>query len=112
MSKGDYNQVLTWISGSLWGSSWKFFFLVMPLILLFLGLVIWKNKILDVLDLGDEIAIGLGVCVDKERKILFNKGLVPNSPEKNSFREVLTGGTILQWIEVEAVGPKNLAAEV
>lgn len=71
MSKGDYNQVLTWISGSLWGSSWKFFFLVMPLILLFLGLVIWKNKILDVLDLGDEIAIGLGVCVEKERKILF-----------------------------------------
>ena len=67
MSKGDYNQVLTWISGSLWGSSWKFFFLVMPLILLFLGLVIWKNKILDVLDLGDEIAIGLGVCVEKER---------------------------------------------
>lgn len=71
MSKGDYNQVLTWISGSLWGSSWKFFFLVMPFILLFLGLVIWKNKILDVLDLGDEMAIGLGVCVEKERKILF-----------------------------------------
>ena len=25
MAQGDYNQVLTWINGSLWGSSWKFF---------------------------------------------------------------------------------------
>ncbi|MGL4736680.1 MAG: FecCD family ABC transporter permease [Cellulosilyticaceae bacterium] len=71
MSKGDYNQVLTWISGSLWGSSWKFFVLIAPLVVLFLGLVIWKTKILDVLSLGDELAIGLGVNVEKERKILF-----------------------------------------
>ena len=71
MAQGDYNQVLTWISGSLWGSSWKFFYLITPLALIFLGLTIWKSKILDVLDLGDEIAIGLGVKVEKERKILF-----------------------------------------
>lgn len=71
MSKGDYNQVLTWISGSLWGSSWKFFFLITPAVLTLLGLVIWKVKILDVLDLGDEMAIGLGVKVERERKILF-----------------------------------------
>ena len=71
MAQGDYNQVLTWIGGSLWGSSWKFFYLITPLALIFLGLTIWKSKILDVLDLGDEIAIGLGVKVEKERKILF-----------------------------------------
>nr|WP_307989665.1 iron ABC transporter permease [uncultured Niameybacter sp.] len=71
MSKGDYNQVLTWISGSLWGSKWEFFFLITPLVALFLGLNIWKMKKLDVLNLGDEIATGLGVCVEKERKILF-----------------------------------------
>lgn len=71
MSKGDYNQVLTWTSGSLWGSSWKFFFIITPFVLIFLGLVVWKAKILDVLDLGDEIATGLGVKVNRERKILF-----------------------------------------
>lgn len=71
MSKGDYNQVLTWISGSLWGSSWKFFWLITPLVVILLGLVIWKAKVLDVLDLGDEIAVGLGVQVEKERKRLF-----------------------------------------
>lgn len=71
MSKGDYNQVLTWISGSLWGSSWKYFYLITPLVLVFLVLSVWKLKKLDVLDLGDEIATGLGVNVEKERRTLF-----------------------------------------
>lgn len=71
MAQGDYNQVLTWINGSLWGSSWNFFYLILPLTLGFLGLTLWKSKILDVIDLGDELAIGLGVNVEKERKMLF-----------------------------------------
>lgn len=71
MAQGDYNQVLTWINGSLWGSSWKFFYLILPLTLVFLGLTLWKSKILDVIDLGDELATGLGVHVEKERKMLF-----------------------------------------
>ncbi|ADZ84905.1 FecCD family ABC transporter permease [Cellulosilyticum lentocellum] len=75
MSKGDYNQVLTWISGSLWGSSWKFFYVIAPLAIIFLGLVFWKAKTLDVLDLGDEIATGLGVKVEKERRILMFYGV-------------------------------------
>lgn len=68
MSGGDYNRALTWISGSLWGSTWKFFWLVGPLIFLLAILTYRKNKILDVMDLGDELATGLGVDVDKQRK--------------------------------------------
>ncbi len=70
MSQSDYNQILTWTSGSLWGSSWKFFYLILPFTILFSVLVAFKLKIMDALDLGDELAIGLGVEVNKERKIL------------------------------------------
>ncbi len=70
MSQSDYNQILTWTSGSLWGSSWKFFYLILPFTIFFLVLVTFKFKIMDALDLGDDIAIGLGVEVNKERKIL------------------------------------------
>ena len=71
MSKGDYNQVLTWISGSLWGSSWKFFYLILPLVMVMLLLITVKLKKLDVLNLGDDIATGLGLNVERERRILF-----------------------------------------
>lgn len=71
MSGGDYNRALTWISGSLWGSSWTYFWLVGPWILLLCGLTIYRGKVLDVMDLGDELATGLGVNVEKNRKTLM-----------------------------------------
>ena len=66
MSKGDYNQVLTWTNGSLWGSNWNYILLTFPLITVLILLVLFRSKILDVLGLGDELAFGLGVSVQKE----------------------------------------------
>lgn len=69
MSKGDYNQVLTWTNGSLWGSNWNYILLTAPIIF-GLAILIWiRSRVLDVLSLGDELATGLGVQVQKE--ILF-----------------------------------------
>lgn len=71
MSKGNYNQVLTWISGSLWGSGWEYVWISAPLILVLFGICMYKAKILDVLDLGDAMAHSLGVNVERERRILL-----------------------------------------
>lgn len=71
LSAGDFNRVLTWTSGSLWGSNWKFFIASSPIILIFYILTIFKHKTLDILNLGDEIALGLGINVERERKYLF-----------------------------------------
>lgn len=70
-SKGDYNQVLTWTSGSLWGSSWDYVAILTPILFVLLLLVIRKNKTLDVMQLGDEVATGLGVHVQKESAFFF-----------------------------------------
>ncbi|MBS7008816.1 FecCD family ABC transporter permease [Anaerostipes sp.] len=71
MSKGDYNQALAWIGGSLWGSSWIYAAVTAPIILILTGVVFYKNRILDVMDLGDEMAVGLGVSAERERKVLL-----------------------------------------
>ena len=65
---GDYNRVLIWISGSLWGSGWSYVKIIMPLVLLMFSLVILNYKKLDVLNLSDEHAISLGLNLNKERK--------------------------------------------
>lgn len=39
VDKRDYNQVLVWIDGSLWGSSWCYIPISIPLVLLLAGLV-------------------------------------------------------------------------
>lgn len=69
MSKGDFNQVLTWTNGSLWGSSWQYILFILPLLVVFIGYALYRSSTLDVLAFGDELATGLGVSVQKERRI-------------------------------------------
>lgn len=67
MSRGDYNQVLMWTNGSLWGSSWRYILVSAPLILLLLVLVWTHSRTLDILSLGDEGAAALGVSTQRTR---------------------------------------------
>ncbi len=70
-SKGDYNQVLTWTNGSLWGSSWMYVKLVAPVILILLVILYFRSRVLDALQLGDEMATGLGIQTKKESIVFF-----------------------------------------
>jgi len=65
---GDYNRVLVWTSGSLWGSGWSYVKVIMPIVLLMFIIVFLNHKKLDVLNLSDEVAISLGLNLEKERK--------------------------------------------
>ena len=65
---GDYNRVLVWTSGSLWGSGMSYAKVIIPIVLLFFILVLLNHKKLDVLNLSDELAISLGLNIEKERR--------------------------------------------
>lgn len=64
----DYNRVLVWTSGSLWGSGWSYAKVIIPIVTLMFILVLLNYKKLDVLSLSDELAISLGLNIDRERK--------------------------------------------
>lgn len=65
---GDYNRVLIWTSGSLWGAGWNYARIIIPLALLMFIIVLLNYKKLDILNLSDEHAISLGLDLNKERK--------------------------------------------
>ncbi|WP_054739980.1 FecCD family ABC transporter permease [Cellulosilyticum ruminicola] len=65
---GDYNRVLTWTSGSLWGSGWSYVKVIVPLVTIMFIVVLLNHKKLDVFNLSDESALALGLNIDKERK--------------------------------------------
>jgi iron complex transport system permease protein len=71
MSKGDFNQALMWINGSLWGTGFEYLALIAPVTVVVLLLLLYKGRTLDVMNLGDEIAVGLGVAVERERRRYF-----------------------------------------
>ena len=63
---GDYNRVLVWTSGSLWGSSWSYAKVIIPIITVLFIIVLLNYKKLDVLNLSDELSISLGLNIEKE----------------------------------------------
>lgn len=65
---GDYNRVLVWISGSLWGAGWSYAKIIAPLVALMFILVYLNYKKLDVLNLSEEHAVSLGLNLNNERK--------------------------------------------
>ena len=65
---GDYNRVLVWTSGSLWGSGWAYAYIIIPIVTLMFLLTLVNYKKLDVLTLSEELGTGLGLNIEKERK--------------------------------------------
>lgn len=71
LDETQFDFVASWQAGSIWGSNWTFVLALAPWLLLLIPYVLWKARGLDVLNLGDDIASGLGASVEKERRRLL-----------------------------------------
>lgn len=71
LDETQFNFVASWQAGSIWGSNWRFVLALLPWIFFGIPYALSKSRVLDVLNLGDEIASGLGVLVEKERRGLL-----------------------------------------
>ncbi len=68
---GDYNRVLIWTSGSLWGAGWSYVKVLAPLVFVVVLYVLWNHKKMDVLNFSDDLAVGLGLNVKRQQKKLL-----------------------------------------
>lgn len=73
---GDYNRVLVWTSGSLWGSGWSYAKVIIPIVILLFIIVMLNHKKLDVLNLSDELALSLGLNIEKERRKFLSLAVI------------------------------------
>lgn len=65
VSKDNYQFVTSWLSGTIWGTTWQHVFLLLPWIVCLMPLVMSRGRYLEVLELGDDVAVGLGVKLKK-----------------------------------------------
>lgn len=103
----EYNRILVWTSGSLWGSSWKYFWAVSPIVLLFLILVMYRHKTMDIIGLGDELAIGLGVNADRQRKIILSYAVILAGAATSVAGNIGFLGLLSPHIARRLVGPSH-----
>lgn len=103
----EFNRVMAWTSGSIWGASWKYVLAVLPFILIFTLLTIYKARYLDVLNLGDEVATGLGVEVEKERRKLIIYAVILAGVATSVAGSIAFLGLVAPHIARKLVGPKH-----
>ncbi|MBN3923291.1 iron ABC transporter permease [Nostoc sp. NMS4] len=67
----DVSQALVWLAGSVYGRTWEQVFAFLPWIVIFVPLALIKAPELNALNLGDDIAKGLGSKVEWQRSLLL-----------------------------------------
>ena len=103
----EFNRVMAWTSGSIWGSSWKYVMAILPFIVIFTLLTIYKSRYLDALILGDEVATGLGIEVEKERRKLIIFSVILAGVATSVAGSIAFLGLVSPHIARKLVGPKH-----
>ncbi|QCT04154.1 transport system permease [Paenibacillus algicola] len=67
----DFMKAIIWLSGTIWGTNWTFVLALLPWIIILIPMAVYKARVLDMLRLGDPIAAGVGVSIEKERRLLL-----------------------------------------
>ena len=102
---GDYNKILVWTSGSLWGSGWSYAKVIIPIVLFMFILVLLNYKKLDVLNLSDEVALSLGLNLEKERKKFLSYAVILAGTATAFAGNIGFLGLISPHIAKKLVGP-------
>ncbi|WP_256710602.1 iron ABC transporter permease [Paenibacillus sp. FSL H8-0548] len=67
----NVKQALLWMTGSAYGRSWEHFWPLLPWLFVLFPCALFMSRKLDILQLGDELAIGLGARIERVRGILL-----------------------------------------
>lgn len=102
---GDYNRVLVWTSGSLWGSGWSYVKVIVPIVVILFVVVMIQHKKLDVLNLSDETAISLGLNLQRERKKFLSLAVILAGSATAFAGNIAFLGLISPHIARKLVGP-------
>ncbi|GGE53032.1 iron(3+)-hydroxamate import system permease protein FhuG [Pullulanibacillus camelliae] len=71
MAPQDFTKATVWLAGDIWANNWLYVLSLLPWIIILIPYVIYKAHSLNVLNLGDHLAIGLGTSVERERRLLL-----------------------------------------
>ncbi|MEC0150826.1 iron ABC transporter permease, partial [Paenibacillus macerans] len=63
----NFQNLQIWLVGNIWGTSWKFVLALIPWIVVLIPYVFTKARALNVMNLGDQTATGLGAPLERSR---------------------------------------------
>ena len=68
---GVASKVYVWLTGSVYGASWQNVYTLLPFVLVFIPITILFSRVMNAKELGDDVAMGLGINVQLYRFFLL-----------------------------------------
>ncbi len=107
MRHDDYGFVEGWISGNIWGASWSNIKMMLVCIGLFFTFALFKSRTLNVLTLGTQTAIGLGVSIQRQSLVLLTAAVGLSSICVAVGGGIVFVGLICPHLARKLVGPRH-----
>ncbi|NEW07340.1 iron ABC transporter permease [Paenibacillus sp. SYP-B3998] len=96
-----------WLAGSIWGADWPFIWAIVPWLALLIPFTLYKANRLNLLGLGEPVAIGVGVSIEKERVVLLLTAVALAASAVSVTGGIAFIGLMAPHIAKALVGPRN-----
>ncbi len=107
LDESQFYFIAVWLAGQFGGASWRQVMIALPWLLVIIPYVIYKARVLDVLNLGEEAAWGLGVAVERERRNLLAAAVALAAVCVSVSGGVSFVGLLVPHMARQLVGPKH-----
>lgn len=96
-----------WLAGSIWGTDWPFIWALLPWLAVLIPFTLYKSTRLNLLGLGEPIAIGVGLRVERERLVLLLTAVALAASAVAVTGGIAFVGLMAPHIAKSLVGPRN-----
>lgn len=101
------SQAIIWLTGSVYGRSWEQLWPLLPWLILFVPLAFLYSRHLNALNLGDEVAKGLGARVELVRGVLLLTSVALAASAVATAGTIGFVGLMAPHIARQLVGPSH-----
>lgn len=109
LSPQDFTEAMVWLSGDLWATEWQYVWALSPWLALLIPYTLLKAHTLNVLNLGSQVATGLGIRSNRERLILILLAVAMSGLGVAAGGGISFLGLIAPHIARRIVGPRHQA---
>ncbi|MBB3113939.1 iron complex transport system permease protein [Paenibacillus phyllosphaerae] len=99
--------IAKWLAGNIWGTDWPFIVALLPWLIILIPYALYKANRLNLLTLGEPVAVGLGVSVNRERMTLLLAAVALAAAAVSVTGGIAFIGLMAPHIAKSLVGPRN-----
>ncbi|SFA53180.1 iron complex transport system permease protein [Parageobacillus thermantarcticus] len=99
--------IAKWLAGNIWGDDWPFILAILPWLIVLIPFTLYKANRLNILELSEPVAIGVGLEIQKERILLIITAVALAASSVSVTGGISFIGLMAPHIAKALIGPRN-----